>query len=159
MGPGGNFGISTPGPFQAPILRQEDLRHGGLTASSTRMPNFSSGVKSLQFGLQSLRTVGLQGPFPGRVGASCPLCRGSAGALQPLAATGSRAGVSASGCSPWCVPVLSFPRVLQQGPKPPGMVTHQFSPTAAGDTRPKAWNLGWCHVKEARFDDSHRAQP
>lgn len=68
--------------------------------------------------------------------------------------------MSASGCSPWCVPVLSFPGVLEQGPKPPGMVTHQFSPTvAAGDTRPKAWNLGWCHVKEARFDEVTATEP
>lgn len=82
MGPGGNFGISTSGPFQAPILRQEDLRHGGLTASSTRMPNFSSGVKSLQFGLQSLRDCQAAGPLPRQGRCLLPtlprLCRGPA---------------------------------------------------------------------------------
>lgn len=71
------MGISTPGPSQAPILGHKDLWDGEVTASSSRMPNSSSGVKSLQFGLQSCGTVRPQGTVPGRGGARARAAFGS----------------------------------------------------------------------------------
>lgn len=120
-GPGGNFGISTLGPFQAPILRHEDRGGGEVIASSTRMPYFSSGVKSLQFGLQSLRDCQAAGHLAHLLPTLLWLCQGRGSLWLP---PGAGLGCQHQGAPQLC----PFPGVLQQGSKPPGMVTHQFSP-------------------------------
>lgn len=152
-----NFGISTLGPFQALILHHEDLRGGEVITSSTRMPNFSSGVKSLQFGLQSLGDCQAAGHLARQGRCLLPtlpwLCQGRAAlGSHREQGWGVSIGVLLMACP--------FPGVLQQGWKLPGMMRHQFSPRWQQGTlasRCRVWD--WGHVKEARFDEVTATEP
>lgn len=152
-GPGRNFGISTPGPFQAPILRHEDRGGGEVIASSTRMPNFSSGVKSLQFGLQSLRDCQAAGHLARLLPALLWLCQGWGSLWLPPGA--------GLGCQHQGAPhVVSLSRGVAAGIEAPGDDDTPVQPmVAAGDTRPRCRVWDWGHVKEARFDEVTATEP